>query len=86
MVFSLVIITCIKPSFAVLLQEQQEASIAEANAANAQLTIKVQQLEAQCSSLEARGKDFEQQRQHEQCYHDELVTDKQRATQVPGVA
>lgn len=66
------------------MQEQLESRVAEASAESRQLASKVQKLEAQCSGLEASMKDAEQQQKHDLCYQDELVTDKQQATQVRG--
>ncbi len=67
-------------------QEQLESNLTKVTAENAQLASRVHQLETQCSSLEGTAKDAEQQQRHDHCYQDELLADRQQATQVCRVA
>ena len=68
------------------LQDQLEANLTKARAKHAQLASRVHQLETQCSSLEGMAKDAEQQQRHDHCYQDELLADRQQATQVCRLA
>ncbi|KAL0029949.1 hypothetical protein WJX77_009324 [Trebouxia sp. C0004] len=62
-------------------KEQLESNLIKVRAENAQLASRVHQLETQCSSLEGAAKDAEQQQRHDHCYQDELLADRQQATQ-----
>ena len=68
------------------LQDQLEANLTKARAENAQLASRFHQLETQCGSWEGLAQDAEQQQRHDHCYQDELLADKQQATQVCRVA
>ena len=68
------------------LQDQVEANLTKVRSENAQLASRFHQLETQCSSLEGTTKDAEQQQRHDHCYQDELLSDRQQATQVCRIA
>lgn len=68
------------------LQDQLESNLTKARAETAELASRVLQLETKCSSLEGAGRDAEQQHRHDRSYQNELLVDRQQATQVCRIA
>ncbi|DBA86863.1 TPA: hypothetical protein ACH3X2_005327 [Trebouxia sp. C0005] len=62
-------------------KDQLESNLTKARAETAELASRVLQLETKCSSLEGAGRDAEQQHRHDHSYQNELLVDRQQATQ-----
>ncbi|KAA6423576.1 MAG: hypothetical protein FRX49_06636 [Trebouxia sp. A1-2] len=62
-------------------KDQLESNLTKARAETAELASRVLQLETKCSSLEGAGRDAEQQHRHDRSYQNELLVDRQQATQ-----